>query len=234
MTERGRKSTMRNRDELAIGKSAMSWDGVALTISVDEVTVPFPSRILGAIRLEPTGLNTKSFVLDAAGRHIWRPIAPSARVSVNLKAPALRWRGEGYFDTNTGSEPLETAFANWTWSRAALSRGASILYEAERRDAERLSLALRFDKSGRFEALDPPPVAKLPLTRWRMARQTRADDGAALVARSFEDTPFYARSLVHARLFGESVASVHETLSLDRLANPFVRLMLPFRMPRRS
>ena len=224
----------RNRDELAIGKSAMSWDGVALTISVNELAVPFPSRIRGAIRLEPTGLNTKGFALDAAGRHIWRPIAPSARVSVDLTSPALHWRGEAYFDTNTGSEPLEAAFANWSWSRAMLSGGAAILYEAERRGAERLALALRFDKSGRFESLDPPPVAKLPLTRWRMARQTRADDGEALVARSFEDTPFYARSLVHARLFGEPVASVHESLSLDRLANPLVRLMLPFRMPRRG
>jgi carotenoid 1,2-hydratase len=234
MTERGRKSMMRNRDQLAIGRSAMSWDGDALTIGVDEVTVPLPLRIRGAIRLEPTGLNTKSFALDAAGRHIWRPIAPSARVSVDLNAPDLHWRGEGYFDTNAGSEPLEKGFANWSWSRATLSQGAAILYEAAPRSAERLSLALRFNKAGRFESLDPPPVAKLPRTRWRMARQTRADDGEALVARSFEDTPFYARSLVRARLFGESVAAVHESLSLDRLVNPFVRLMLPFRMPRRA
>jgi carotenoid 1,2-hydratase len=49
-----------------------------------------------------------------------------------------------------------------------------------------------------------------------------------------EDTPFYARSLIETTLGGTKVAAVHESLSLDRVANPCVRLMLPFRMPRRA
>jgi carotenoid 1,2-hydratase len=49
-----------------------------------------------------------------------------------------------------------------------------------------------------------------------------------------EDAPFYARSVVAARLFGEPVLSFHESLALDRFANPWVRLMLPFRVPRRA
>jgi carotenoid 1,2-hydratase len=233
MTERGRRSVARESRSLAIGASTLSWDGAGLRIDVDEVAVPLPRRIRGVIRLDPSGLNEQSFALDAAHRHLWRPIAPSARVSVDLSAPDVHWRGGGYFDMNAGSEPLETAFSHWTWSRATLPQGAAILYDAERRRDGRLSLALRFDQTGRCERLEPPPVAELPLTRWRVSRQTRADDGSAQVAGSFEDTPFYARSLVSATLFGERVASVHESLSLDRFANPLVRLMLPFRMPRR-
>ena len=97
-----------------------------------------------------------------------------------------------------------------------------------------LSLALRFDRSGNYERLEPPPIARLPMTGWRLARQTRSDDGEAAVSRSFEDTPFYARSRISTKLFGENVTAVHESLSLDRFANPMVRLMLPFRMPRRG
>jgi carotenoid 1,2-hydratase len=233
MTERGRSAVLRSRHELAIGRSALSWDGTGLTIKVDEVAVPLPSRIRGTIRVEPTGLNTESFSLDAAGRHLWRPIAPSARVSAEFDAPDLRWSGDGYFDMNAGSEPLETGFVDWTWSRAALSRGSAILYDARRRQEGSVSLALRFDKSGNYEKLKPPPIVQLPTTRWRLARQTRSDDGTAEISRSFEDTPFYARSRISTRLFGENVIGVHESLSLNRFANPMVRLMLPFRMPRR-
>ncbi len=50
--------------------------------------------------------------------------------------------------------------------------------------------------------------------------------------RTLEDTPFYARSLVGLRLIGERTVGVHESLSLDRVAHPIVRAMLPFRMPR--
>ena len=52
--------------------------------------------------------------------------------------------------------------------------------------------------------------------------------------RSFEDAPFYSRSLVAAKFQGETVNWINESLSLDRFANPLVRLMLPFRMPRRA
>jgi carotenoid 1,2-hydratase len=204
-----------------------------LTIGADEIGVPLPSRIRGTIRVEPTGLNAKGFFLDAAGRHLWRPIAPFARVSADFEAPHLRWRGNGYFDMNAGTEPLEAGFVRWTWSRAVLSRGSAIFYDVERREDGGQSLALRFDRSGRFESLEPPRIVELPMTRWRLARQTRSE-AEAEISRPFEDTPFYARSLISARLFGENVPAVHESLSLDRFANPMIRLMLPFRMPRRG
>ena len=143
------------------------------------------------------------------------------------------WRGRGYFDQNAGAEPLELGFRRWTWSRSGTGGETTVLYDAERRRGPPLSLALRFDAQGGFETRPPPPVATLPRTRWGLHRATRADDGLASALRSFEDTPFYARGLVAHTLFGERVESVHESLSLDRFANPAVRLMLPFRMPRR-
>ena len=233
MTERGSASLARSRDRLAIGASALSWDGAALTIDLDEVAAPIPRRIRGAVRVEPEFLHPDSFPLDAHGRHAWRPIAPAARVSVALAAPDLTWRGHGYFDTNAGAESLSEGFSRWSWSRATLAEGAAILYDAERRDGGPISLALRFDRTGRCESFAPPPLADLPRTRWRLPRRTRSEDGAAVVERDFEDTPFYSRSLVSARLFGEPAVSVHESLSLDRFDRALVRLMLPFRMPRR-
>jgi carotenoid 1,2-hydratase len=233
MTERARSSLSRAANSLAIGRSALEWRAGGLEIDIDEVCVPLPTRIRGRVRIEPAAVNAQSFALDARGRHAWRPIVPSARVTVDLERPALRWRGEGYFDMNAGDEPLENGFDSWTWSRAALSPGATILYEASRRDGGDLALAMRFDAAGRCEPFTPPPVAALPNTCWRIARQTRSDE-AASVERTFEDTPFYARSLVSSTLLRENVVSVHESLSLTRFSNPIVRLMLPFRMPRRS
>ena len=55
----------------------------------------------------------------------------------------------------------------------------------------------------------------------------------ATLARTLEDTPFYARSLVGTRLFGHAATSVHESLDLDRFRSRIVQAMLPFRMPRR-
>ena len=73
---------------------------------------------------------------------------PFAEVEVEMDAPALRWRGAGYVDQNAGAEPLEHGFSRWTWSRAATSRGATILYDADRRRGPPLSLALSFDAKG--------------------------------------------------------------------------------------
>jgi carotenoid 1,2-hydratase len=233
MTERKRAALSQEPTRLGIGPSALHWDGSALTIEIDEVASPIPSRLRGTLRLEPTAINSRAFTLEEQGRHMWRPIAPHARVSLDLDAPDLRWRGDGYFDTNCGDEPLEDGFSYWTWARTGKKDGAAtILYDAERRRDAPLSLALRFDRSGACETFAPPPMTALPRTGWRVARRMRSDDAQASILQNFEDTPFYSRSLVSASLQGETVQAMHESLSLDRFANPLVRLMLPFRMPR--
>lgn len=234
MTERGRDSLAYSQDRLDIGPSSLEWRDGALVIRIDECAAPIPRAIRGEVVIEPRAILQREFTLETEGRHVWRPIAPVARARVDLEAPDLRWRGHAYLDTNAGDEPLEKAFSFWTWSRARLPDGAAIFYEAERRREGPLSLALRFNGAAEAEMLTPPPLAPLTGTRWFVPRRTRAEAGEAHVRRTLEDTPFYARSVVSARFAGASHDWVHESLSLDRFANPLVRLMLPFRMPRRA
>ena len=52
------------------------------------------------------------------------------------------------------------------------------------------------------------------------------------VARTFEDTPFYARSLLAIDCDGETGTAMHESLSLERFRTRWVKCLLPFRMPR--
>jgi carotenoid 1,2-hydratase len=230
-TERGRASQTRGAGRFDIGPSSVAWDGATLTIAIDEVTAPLPTRLRGVVRLRPVALPGRSFALDAVGRHRWRPIAPCARIEVEMEKPALRWSGIGYLDSNDGDEPLEAAFSSWTWSRAPHGDSSVILYDAERRAGGNLSLALRFDATGEVHEIEPPPHAELPRTPWRMARATRG--AAARVIETLEDSPFYARSLVATEIEGVPLTAMHESLSLDRFDTGWMRLMLPFRMPRR-
>ncbi len=235
MTERGPTRLQRGPDTLAVGPSRLDWDGEALTVALDELAVPLPRRLRGRIRAVPSALTGQAFALDAGQRHHWLPIAPKAAVEVELEHPRLRWHGTGYIDANAGDEPLEAGFSHWHWSRADLGSGAGtvVLYDPAPRAASPQPLALRFDDDGTSHAIDPPPVAALATTGWRVQRSTRSSDGAARVARTLEDTPFYARSLVRQHLYGRDVTAVHESLSLERFRKPWVRWLLPFRMPRR-
>ena len=233
LTERNGKALNRGRAHLGIGPSTLVWDGNVLTVQIDEVTAPFPSRLRGTVRVHPAALPGRSFALDAAGRHRWTPISPCARVEVALERPALRWSGAAYFDANAGSEPLEAGFRSWDWSRAGLRNETAVLYDAVRRDGSTRLLALRFGPAGGVESFEPPPTVILPQTTWRVARGTRADAGhGAAVAETLEDTPFYARSLLRTHLLGQAATAVHESLSLDRFRALWVQALLPFRMPR--
>lgn len=232
MTERRRAATTRDGTSFVIGPSVLHWDGDALVIDIDEMTVPFPSRMRGRVRVHPCAITARTFALDAKREHRWWPIAPRARVDVALDSPALRWSGNGYLDSNAGDVPLESTFACWDWSRVALRNGAAVLYDTQCRDGTRGSLALHFDPGGAVQHFDPPRTVALARSGWRVARATRADDARASVTTTLEDAPFYARSLLATRLLGEDTAAVHESLSLDRFSNRVVQLMLPFRMPR--
>jgi carotenoid 1,2-hydratase len=234
MTERDRRAVRQSPAQLTIGPSSLSWDGNALTLQLDEVTVPLPSRIRGRVRLYPEALPGRVFTLNSAGNHRWQPIAPGARVEVELQQPALSWSGAAYCDSNAGDEPLEQGFTHWNWSRAGLDGDTVILYDAYRRDRDRLALALRIKRTGSIEEFEAPPVTALPRTAiWKIARATQAEEGHARISRTLEDTPFYARSLISAKLLGKTVTSVHESLSLERFRAGWVQLLLPFRMPRR-
>ncbi len=227
MTERG--TVHRGSEFLRIGPSALHWDGTALMVQIDEVTVPVPRRIRGTVRLYPLALENRTLALDDAGLHLWQPIAPCARVEVDLQTPAQRWSGFGYFDTNRGARPLEADFVRWDWGRARVGSGTAVLYDVQRRDG-RLALGMRYNDAGGVVDFVAPPAVSLPRTRWGVRRNVCAPGSA--VVETLEDTPFYARSLIAAEILGAPVTMLHESVALDRFASPAVQAMLPFRMPR--
>jgi len=234
MTERNRHAVERSAMHFAVGPSRLEWRGDALEIQLDEISVPWPRRVRGRIRVHPQSRPDYTAVLDAQGHHRWTPIAPRSRVELDLEQPALRWSGTGYLDSNRGCAPLESDFAAWHWSRAQGADGDTLVfYDVQRVDRSPFSLALRFDPAGRIETVEAPREQRLPKTSWGIARTARPRDGVLRNLRTLEDTPFYARSL-----FSDGVANpahvVHESLSLERFDSRWVQALLPFRMPRRS
>lgn len=233
MTERPAARVDRGADHFAVGPSSVHWDGDTLVIAVDEISAPLPYRVRGTVRVTPEMIGATAFALDPAGRHRWHPVAPRARVELEMSHPGVRWSGDGYFDSNFGDEPLEDGFNDWHWSRAHLKSDVAMLYEGTRRDGTPFDLALKFDSQGRWHDVMQPPPARLPRTGWLVKRATRADAGhVPRVAKTWIDAPFYARSALSTRLFGEDCTAVHESLALGRFRSPIVQSMLPYRMPR--
>jgi carotenoid 1,2-hydratase len=234
MTERGKSALCRDAHSLRIGPSGLDWDGNSLHIDLEEWAFPLPRRIRGRIRVHPVISNEAPISLDGRGHHRWTPVWPQARVEVELNTPSLQWSGEGYFDHNTGTEPLERQFSSWHWSRALTSKGPVVLYDTCDVDGQRNAHALHFRSDANPLNLDSPSSVELPASGWRIPRVTRSESARARLKATWEDTPFYARSLISSRLLGEDVTAVHESLSLPRFSAPWVQAMLPFRMPRRS
>lgn len=236
MTERGADQLQRDARTLCIGPSTLAWHDGRLQVDLDEWAAPWPARARGRLVLEPLATTGANFALDAAGQHRWTPLAPSARIEVDLDRPGWRWRGQAYLDGNHGARPLEQDFVRWDWSRAALPGGeAGVHYDVQRRDGSTLGLALRIGRDGAIGTVEAPPLQPLPASLWRVPGAARADAGhLPVLRRRLEDGPFYARSLVETRWRGEAVTAVHESLSLDRFAARWVQALLPFRMPRRG
>jgi carotenoid 1,2-hydratase len=235
MTERGRRHMQRSAREFVVGPSSLRWDGDALIIDIDEISVPLPARVRGQVRVHPQALCRFSTALDANNQHRWGPIAPCARVEVDLQHPNSRWSGHGYVDSNEGDEPVDRGFREWDWSRGVLQDGSTaVIYDVRPTQGNDRVIAQRFAPDGSSAAFDPPPRQKLPRSKWALPRTQRSELNAPpQIEQTLEDTPFYVRSLVSSSLLGERITSVHETLDLPRVVSLPVRLMLPWRMPRR-
>lgn len=234
MTERAGRHIRRSADEFVIGPSRAYWDGQDLVFEINERSAPFAKPVTGEIRVTATALQPLRFALDERGGHFWHPVAPRARMQVNLQRPDLNWSGNAYLDRNQGNEPLESGFTDWTWMRASHPDHTTVIYEVNRRGASPLALARRFEHDGRSKPIAMPAQAQLPGTGWRISRSARADTAQdATVVRTLEDTPFYARSELSVRLDGHQTPAIHESLNLDRFASRWVQTLLPFRMPRR-
>ncbi len=236
MTERGARHLHRDSTRFALGPSQLQWDQDHLQINIDECCAPFPRKIRGSVRIFPKALSTFVTPLDDAGTHRWGPIAPCARIEVQLSEPELCWKGEAYLDSNEGDEPVTRAFKTWDWSRARLrDDSVSVLYDVRQTNASERVIAQRFFRDGSNVAFEPPRSRQqLQRSLWRVNRSIRSEgNNTGLITKTLEDGPFYARSLVRANICGEDVLAVHETLEAQRLKSLAVRLMLPWRMPRR-
>lgn len=234
MTDRGRPALRQSADALEVGPSSMRWEGDRLIIEINEISSPpLISRVRGRIVLHPAAVFAQRRALTPDGRHHWQPIAPVARIEVDL-SPGHQWQGHGYFDANSGSAALEDDFDYWTWGRFPNRGGASCFYDARLRDGAEHQTALHFHPDGRMEEIAPPPVARLPRSLWAVRRETRADAGyRPRQVLAMLDAPFYTRSAVRTRIDGRECVGVHEALDLRRFASPLLKPILAVRVPRR-
>ncbi len=230
MTERGRESVERDRNHFAVGPSRLRWDEGCLIIDIDERSTPFARPVRGKIVVRPDYLNDTAFHLDSAGRHVWQPLAPSARIEVELDRPGFGWEGHAYVDTNAGERALEDDFVRWNWSRSQRGAETHITYAVTDLDGAERGAGIDFDPSGEISVHDAPEAMELKSTGWGIRRPARSSV-ALDVVRTLEDTPFYARSLLSTP---NSTPVMHESLALDRFRTRWVRFLLPFRMPRRA
>lgn len=213
----------RSADVLALGRNRIVRTDGGVEITIDERTTPWGRPLRGRIVLDAGSWRPEQYALDVHARHLWWPVAPHARVAVELDIPALVFTGAGYHDSNRGIEPLEQALHGWTWSRSTDGASTSMLYDVTDRHGGVQRLGLRYGPDS-IERIDPGATLPLGRTRWGLARTTRSDDGATLV-RTLVDAPFYSRSLFESG----GVRGVHEVVDLDRFSRTSTQLMLPFR-----
>jgi carotenoid 1,2-hydratase len=236
MTERGRRALHQEKHRLSIGPSSLTWDGTRLRIDIEEWSAPLPRKVAGTIYITPSSITQATHALDKNGQHFWHPIAASARADFDFDSPNLHWKGDAYLDSNWGAEPLEAGFQSWDWCRASLADGAGIYYDAILKNGDAQRLALRYDSAGQAHEIPCPPATSLkdgPI--WRVARSVPAEAKSHVkTLKMLEDTPFYTRSRIQADFAGESATAIHESLDLRRFSAPWVRGLLPFRMPRRA
>ena len=237
MTERGKNAIERSAHHFTVGPSDIYWEKDSLTIQIKERTPLLGQRVEGTIKIFPEQLFNHVIALDDQKKHRWGPLSPSAKAQVHFTKPNLQWSGQAYFDSNEGDEPIVKPFREWDWSRAHLhDRSTAVIYDVRQKNGYENCIASRFYKDGRVESFEPPQKTLLPKTGWRIQRRMHSEEipakSSELILSTFEDTPFYARTMLKSRLLGEDVILMHETLNTNRLESPIVQLMLPWQMPR--
>ncbi|MEL6607310.1 MAG: carotenoid 1,2-hydratase [Pseudomonadota bacterium] len=240
MTDRGTSALRQTQETFTVGPSSLRWTGTELVIDINEVSgPPIISRVRGQVRITPAAITDVELPLTPDGAHIWRPFAPTSRISVDLEAEGWQWDGHGYFDANFGTRALEQDFSYWTWGRYphkdATGDGSLCFYDATRLDGSELAVGLRFDAQGQPTVMQtPPPKAKIARSLWAVRRETRADAGyKPKQVKNMLDAPFYSRSAVRTQYAGQETLGVHEALDLTRFRSPLIKPMLAVRVPRR-
>ncbi|MDF1564123.1 MAG: carotenoid 1,2-hydratase [Deltaproteobacteria bacterium] len=232
-TEVGARHLEQSPEHLRIHQSQLYWEEGRLVLEVDETQAPLGGRLKGRIVLDPGARFSEPEDLAGTGRHLWWPLAPFSRAEVALESPGLSFSGAAYHDANMGSEPIEDGLRRWWWMRAPLSEGAAVLYDAIDPAGEERPLGLFLGRDGSREPISAAVPGRLRPTRWLMPRPLRSGHGRPpRLLKAYEDTPFYARSLVELELRGERTRGVYEVVDLDRFASRWVQALLPYRMKR--
>lgn len=230
MTERGSQALRQSSARLEIGPSALQVTPQGLQVEINERATPFGQRVKGLVSVSFDRALDECFELDDAGDHWWWPIAPSARMQVDMERPDVSWNGSAYIDSNFGKRPIETGFASWNWCRGHAADGSChIHYDAQLVGGAEKCLSLSINQAGEMERIVSPSRQQLPRGPiWRVARPARLPLSRHLDVITLEDTPFYTRSQVRA----DDREFMHESLDLGRFCQPWVQRLLPFRMPR--
>ena len=237
LTERTQGAMEVDASRFKVGPSIVTRTPAGLRIELDEICVPFPSRLRGTVEVSFSELSKQCFALDSLEQHRWWPIAPSAKVAVNLHRPNLQWSGTAYVDSNAGTVPLESTFRGWHWTRTEQQSGRGyIFYNRQFWDGTNQALAVSYDQSNNLDVSDGESEdSVLPATPiWRCQRPVVCTEPRAQLLKTFEDTPFYARSKLHVGCEGKLVPAMHEYVDLARFQRAWVQTLLPFRMPRRG
>jgi len=233
MTERGEESLFQTEDQLKVGPSSFTWDNGKLIIEINEISTPHLDKVIGKVTITPKLITNIEVNLTRDGSHIWRPFAPNAEINVEIEKKGWNWQGHGYFDANFGTRALEHDFSYWTWSRLPHRDGSIAFYDAIRRNEDPLSVSIKFHSNGQVEEILAPPEARLSRSLWTVKRRTRSDsDYKPTQVKHMLDAPFYTRSAIKTKIYGEVTTGVHEALDLDRFSNPLLKPMLALRVPR--
>jgi carotenoid 1,2-hydratase len=235
LTERPRSAVSRDAKTLAIGRSSMRWlENGSLVIDVDERSAPWGRPLRGCIVFHPDARTDAAVAIDGSGDHLWWPMAPLGRVEVGLVDPCVRFTGSGYLDANAGRVPLEESFSRWSWARLSRRGEVAITYDVVTRSLGERRHGFVVDSSGVRE-LDGGESTLLGTTRFGLPISVRCPGkGWPRLARTVEDGPFYARSIVSHRDGELASTGIHEVVSLDRFASSWVQFLIPFRMRREA
>lgn len=237
LTERNQAALEVSASRFKVGSSTVNRTPQGLRIELDEICVPIPSRLRGTVEVAFPETTRQCFALDSLEQHRWWPIAPSAKVLVDLHRPNLRWLGNAYVDSNAGTVPLESTFRGWHWTRTEPQSGRGhIFYNRQFWDGSNQAFSISYDEANKLEINDgrgeASALSATPI--WRCQRPVVCAEPSARVVKTLEDTPFYARSKLLMGCEGQLVPAMHEYVDLARFERTWVQTLLPFRMPRRT
>lgn len=234
MTDRGSSALRQTRTHLTIGPSDLRWENGALLITINERATPHGTKIAGTVCIDPQAITDQELPLAPDGSHVWRPFAPTSRISVDLYHKGWAWQGHGYFDANFGTRALEQDFNYWTWARLPIDGGTACFYDLERRDGSTAEAGCFVAPDGGVEMIALPDLQKMRRSLWGLRRVARCDAGHhPRQDRHMLDAPFYCRSGLETTINGQRVSGVHEALNLRVFDSWWLRPMLAVRVPRR-